>query len=105
VFAWNRQEEAVMPDEPKDPKDRPPDEQLDELQQNASTGDLSSKERFRKTTHIALLMSYDLIDKLRFVEKETLSLSEDEINARLEQLVEAVEMLRAAYLAFAEQDL
>ena len=94
-----------MADEPKDPQDRPPTEQLDELEDSASAGELSSKERFRKTSHIALLMSYDLIDKLRFLEKETLALPDDQIDKRFERLAESVDLLRAAYLSFAEQDL
>ena len=59
----------------------------------------------RRTLHIALLMSFDMIDKLRFLEKETQNLPEEEIEERLEQLLESVELLRAAYLGFAEQDL
>ena len=94
-----------MSDKPEDPQDRAPDEQLDDLKESVSAGELSSRERFRKTSHIALLMSYDLIDKLRFMEKGTLALPDDQIDERLERLAESVELLRAAYLSFAEQEL
>ena len=93
-----------MPDEPKDPRDRPPDEQLDELQQSASTGDLSSKDRLRKTTHIALLMSYDLIDKLRYYEKETAKLTPAEIEKRLPHMAGFLDQLKIAYLQFSDLD-
>jgi hypothetical protein len=92
-----------MPDEPKKPKDTP-DEQLDQLSKSAETGELSPKERFRKTSHIGLLMAYDLIDKLRYLEKETMSLPDDQIDERVDRLVGSVEMLRTAYLSFADQD-
>ena len=39
------------------------------------------KEVFLQLSHIAISMSFDLIDKLRFFEKETLKLSDEEIAA------------------------
>lgn len=91
------------PNDPKkDPQQKPPAEQLDELK--TSDEALSPKERFEKTSHIALLMAYDLIDKLRYWEKETLKLPDEDIPVRLEHLAKSVDQLRDAYLTFADTD-
>jgi len=91
------------PNDPKeDPQQRPPAEQLDELK--ATDEELSPKERFAKTSHIGLLMAYDLIDKLRYWEKETLKLPDDEVPVRLEHLAKSVDQLRDAYLTFSDLD-
>ena len=87
-----------------EPNDRLPSEQFDDLQQSAGEGALTPKEHFEKTSKIGLLMAYDLIDKLRFWEKFTLDLPEEEIAKRLDHLVKSVEQLREAYLAFTELD-
>lgn len=63
------------------------------------------RESFRKVSHIALLMSYDLIDKLRWWEKETMALPDDEIARRVPHTVTLLERLRTAYLDFADVDL
>lgn len=89
-----------MADEPK----IPPNQQLDDLQRSVREGSLPIKEQFEKASRIGLLMAFDLIDKLRYWEKHTLELPEDEITRRLDHLVRSVEKLRAAYLAFAEPD-
>ena len=91
-----------MPDEPKSPDDPRPEEQLEEL--SRGHGELSPKERFQKTTNIGLLMAYDMIDKLRFWEKETIKLPDDKIVKRLDHLISSVEQLRVAYLDFADPD-
>ena len=79
-----------MSDDPKEPQGDEP---------------LAVKERFEKTAQIALLMTYDLIDKLRYWEKETLKLPEDQIEERLAHLHASVDQLRAAYLTFTDLDL
>jgi len=81
-----------------------PDEKLAELGRSVESGQLSPKEAFEKTSHIAQLISYDLIDKLRFWEKETLKLSDEEITLRLSHLARSVDSLRAAYLTFSDLD-
>lgn len=93
-----------MPDESNRPANDPPSKQLDDLQRRARDGALSAREHFEKTSRIGLLMAYDLIDKLRYWEKETLELPEERITARLDHLVRSVEQLRAAYLVFSEPD-
>ena len=94
-----------MADDPKNPEDDSPIEQLDELKKDAENGELSPKERFQKTSNIALLLTYDLIDKLRYWEKETLDLPDEEVADRLAHLTRSVEQLREAYLTFTEVDL
>ena len=94
-----------MPGEPKDPKDEPSFDQLDELRNSVENAELSARERFQKTSHIALLLTYDLIDKLRYWEKETLELPDDQVAERLEHLTRSVEQLRVAYLTFSDVDL
>ena len=91
-----------MPEDPEGP-DVPPEERLDQLKAEKDA-ELSPGERYRKTTHIALLMAYDLIDKLRFLEKETLALPDEEIRERQQYLVASIEHLRVAYLDFADLD-
>jgi hypothetical protein len=93
---------SEKPSDPKkDPQEKPPAEQLDDLK---TLEELPPRERFAKTSQIALLMAYDLIDKLRYWEKETLKLKDDEVPVRLEHLVESVDQLRDAYLTFADLD-
>ena len=89
-----------MADEPKKPEDGPADERLEELSRDH--GELSPQEQFQKTTNIGLLMAYDMIDKLRFWERETIKLSDEEIATRLDHLISSVEQLRVAYLDFAD---
>lgn len=79
-----------------------PEDQLDEILKNAGAGSLGPKEQFEQTTKIGLLMAYDLIDKLRYWEKETLEMPEETVVKRLDHLVSSVEELRTAYLSFSE---
>jgi hypothetical protein len=65
---------------------------------------LSPRESLIQLSNVSLCLSYDLIDKLRFWEKETLKLSDEEIAARLEHLSIFLEQLRTAYLTFSESD-
>ena len=84
--------------------DKGPIEQHDELKESASRGELPPKEHFRQVANVGALLAYDLIDKLRYWEKETLELPDDKVTERLEHLTSSVDQLRAAYLAFAELD-
>ena len=92
-----------MSDEPQKPEDDSAEEQLEQLlKDEGEAAELSPGEKFRKTTHIALLIAYDLIDKLRYWEKETLKLPEEKITERQEHLVASIEQLRVAYLDFTD---
>lgn len=60
------------------------------------------REMFEQVSHIALFMAYDLIDKLRWWEKATLELSDEEIAKRLPHTAALLDKLRAAYLEFSD---
>ena len=62
------------------------------------------RELFRQVSRISLCMSYDLIDKLRWWEKETLELTDDEIAERLPHMAICLDRLRTAYLQFTDVD-
>jgi len=62
------------------------------------------RESFRQASDITICMSYDLIDKLRFWEKETLKLTPPEIEQRLPHLAALLERLKVAYLEFSDVD-
>lgn len=89
-----------MPDKENDG----PIEEFEAWKQQAEAGEVSPQETFKKISNIAVLMGYDLIDKLRFYEKETLALPEDQIVDRVEHMTRLVDQLRVAYLGFAELD-
>jgi len=92
-----------MTDDPKGPKDEPTIDQLEGLRDGAD--DMSPRERFERISRIALLMSYDLIDKMRYWEKETTGLSDEQITRRVEHLAKSVTRLREAYLTFSDVDM
>ncbi len=60
---------------------------------------------FEQMSHIAITLSYDLVDKLRYWEKETLEMSDAEIEKRLGHMAVFLERLKKAYVDFAETDL
>ena len=62
----------------------------------------SPKQLFKQVSHIALYLSYDLIDKLRWWEKDTLQLSDDEIEKRLPHMSNLLDKLKVAYLEFSD---
>jgi len=76
---WKERYEAEDADEPENPK-----------------------QLFKQVSHIALYLSYDLIDKLRWWEKDTLQLSDDEIEKRLPHMARLLDKLKVAYLEFSD---
>jgi hypothetical protein len=60
---------------------------------------------FQQVSRIALLMTYDLIDKLRWWEKATLELSDAEIAKRLPHTAAFLDKLRIVYLEFTDVEL
>jgi hypothetical protein len=62
----------------------------------------SPRELFEEISRIALCMSYDLIDKLRYWEKEVASLPDDEIDKRIPHLSALLDRLKTAYVEFSE---
>lgn len=69
-----------------------------------SSDDEDPREMFTQVSRIALSISYDLIDKLRYWEKETLKLSDEEVEQRLPHMAAFLERLKTAYVEFAEVD-
>jgi hypothetical protein len=51
------------------------------------------------------MMSYDLIDKLRFWEKAVLERPDDEVAKHVAGMAAFLDKLRVAYLAFSDQEL
>ncbi len=78
--------------------------ELDAVKERSESEERDPKELFQQVSHIAITMSYDLIDKLRFYEKETLKLSDEEIGQRIPHMVESLTILKNAYVKFAEVD-
>lgn len=62
------------------------------------------RQLFEQVSHIAVYMSYDLIDKLRFYEKETLKLTDEEIEKRVPHMAKFLDKLKTAYLQFSDVD-
>jgi hypothetical protein len=78
--------------------------QFDDWKEHYEAGDVSADELFKQVSNIAVCLSYDLIDKLRFFEKETLKLPEEEIGDRLQHLSAFLEQLKSAYVDFSDVD-
>ena len=71
----------------------------------APQGPQTSAQLFEQITHIAITLSYDLVDKLRYWEKETVTMPPEEIERRLGHTAVLLENLKKAYVEFAETDL
>lgn len=79
-------------------------EDFDDWKRKMESGDDDPRELFSQVSKIALCVSYDLQDKLRWWEKETLKLSDAEIEERLPHMSKVLEQLKEAYVTFAEVD-
>jgi len=80
-------------------------QEFSDWKQRYGAGEENPRELFRQVSNIAIYMSYDLIDKLRWWEKETLKLTDDEIDKRIPHLTGLLESLKTAYLDFSDVDL
>ena len=67
--------------------------------------ELSPKDLFQQVSNIALCMSYDLVDKIRFWEKESLTLSEEDVKKRIPHIAKCLQRLKVAYLEFSDTEL
>lgn len=85
------------------PTNGDPNEKYEAWKRGEDAGHLSAEERLKATVNIAVLLSYDLIDKLRFLEKEAAGKPAAEIEAHREQTARLLGQLRAAYLSFADE--
>jgi len=79
-------------------------EKLEAWKKKYEAGDESAKELFRQVSNISLLVAYDLVDKIRWWEKETLKLDEDEVAKRLPHMSGVLDQLKTAYVTFSEID-
>ena len=75
------------------------------LHEQSEPIDHTPAQLFEQMSHIAITLSYDLVDKLRYWEKETLEMSDTEIEQRLGHMAVFLERLKKAYVDFAETDL
>ena len=73
-------------------------------QRRYESGEEHPRELFQQVSRIAQYMSYDLIDKLQYWEKETLKLSDEEVAERVKHVSRCLKQLQSAYVQFAETD-
>ena len=78
---------------------------LEPMQEQRKSSDHTPAQLFEQMSHIAITLSYDLVDKLRYWEKETLEMSDEEIEQRLGHMVVLLDRLKKAYVDFAETEL
>ena len=78
---------------------------LQELENGFEAAAQDPRTMFKQVSNIAVYMAYDLIDKLRWFEKETLKISDDEIRERVPHMAEFLDRLKEAYLEFSDVDL
>ncbi len=87
--------------------DRPQEDHsqnYDEWKRRYAKGHENPRELFQQVSRIAQYMSYDLIDKLQYWEKETLKQPDDEIERRIKHLTICLSQLQGAYVQFSEVD-
>ncbi len=87
--------------------DRPQEnhaENYAEWKQRYEKGHENPRELFQQVSRIAQYMSYDLIDKLQYWEKETLKQSDEEIERRIKHISLCLTQLQSAYVQFSETD-
>jgi hypothetical protein len=75
------------------------------MQEHPAPADHTPAQLFAQMSHIAITLSYDLVDKLRYWEKETLEMSDGDIERRLGHMAVLLDRLKKAYVDFAETDL
>lgn len=78
--------------------------EYEEWKKRHETGHENPRELFQQVSRIAQYMSYDLIDKLQYWEKETLKLSDDEVERRVRHVSRCLKQLQSAYVQFSETD-
>lgn len=79
-------------------------EKYDDWKRRRAKGHENPSELFRQVSRIAQYMSYDLIDKLQYWEKETLKQPDDEIERRIKHVSRCLTQLQSAYVQFSETD-
>jgi len=79
-------------------------ENYDDWKQRYAKGHENPRELFQQVSRIAQYMSYDLIDKLQYWEKETLKQPDAEIERRIKHVSACLSELQSAYVRFSETD-
>ena len=77
-------------------------EQHDEWKEGQDAEGENPREMLRRISQVALVMSFDLIDKLRWLEKEAANLSDEEVEERVRLMATFTNHLRTAYLEFSD---
>jgi len=67
-------------------------------------GEENPRELFQQVSKIAQFMSYDLVDKLQYWERETMKLPDSEIERRVKHVSRCLTQLQSAYVQFSEVD-
>jgi hypothetical protein len=80
-------------------------ENYEDWKQRREAGNESPKEMFRQISHIAQFMTHDLLDKIQWWEKESLKLSDEEIDKRIPHMALFLEQLKSAYENFSDVEL
>jgi hypothetical protein len=80
-------------------------ENYEDWKQRREAGHESPKEMFRQISHIAQFMTHDLLDKIQWWEKESLKLSDEEIDKRIPHMALFLEQLKSAYENFSDVEL
>ena len=80
-------------------------ENYDDWKKRFEKGHETPSELFQQVSRIAQYMSYDLIDKLQYWEKQTLKLTDAEIEQRIKHVSRCLSQLQAAYVEFSDTDL
>jgi len=88
-----------------DPEDKGSAEHYEDWKQRREEGNESPRDMFVQISHIAQFMSHDMLDKIQWWEKETLKLSDEEIDKRIPHMSVFLEQLRLAYETFSDVDL
>lgn len=76
----------------------------DDWKQRCEQGKEDPRQLFQQVSRITQYMSYDLIDKLQWWEKETLKRSDPEIEQRMKHVSRCLTQLQNAYVEFSEVD-
>ena len=82
-----------------------PPENFEDWKRRHEAGEESPRVLFRQVSHIAQFLTYDLIDKLQWWEKQTLELPDEQIDERIPHMAVFLEQLKTAYETFADLDL
>lgn len=88
-----------------DDKHRQRIREADEWRKRHASGAEDPRKLFQQVSNIAVMMSYDLIDKLRWWEKEVLKLPDEEVAKHVPSMAAFLDRLRIAYVEFSDQEI